>query len=295
MPLFFVHIPKTAGTSFRLGAEDFFGDDRIVYDYGKGSNVTAPLVRAALYENVSDFWSFRRACEQQAAAMVGGHVNASRFVSLFGTGQTITFLRDPLQRMASEYAHSVRHLNYKGSFRDFYTQPAMHNRQSKVLSGVEVEAIGFLGLTERYADSIEMLNRHFGIGIPPRKDNRGKRSLDSVHRLSAEETAELKKLNERDIALYQRATALFEARYGLFREGHPGPDARRVERQPQRVGGWARWAAERDAPVGVEVWINGKAVEQVGAVSPRPNLCRLLPPRGGYVGFQLPVKLAPGD
>src|SRR5690606_18237349 len=157
--------------------------------------VTAPLVSDLLYQEVPDFWGFRRQCERSQAAMVGGHVNADRFVSLFGIGHTLTFLREPLPRIASDYAHFVRHYNYKGSFRDFYSRPVMQNRQSRFLQGVDLEAVGLLGLTERYGESLELLNAHFGTAIPLRQDNRGTGSLAPLDALSAEERAELTQLN----------------------------------------------------------------------------------------------------
>ncbi len=70
--IFFVHIPKTAGTSFRLGAESYFGRERIVYDYGKGSPASTPVVVDTLYAEPKDFWGFKSACAQQGASMVGG-------------------------------------------------------------------------------------------------------------------------------------------------------------------------------------------------------------------------------
>src|SRR5690625_2882610 len=171
----------------------------------------------------------------------------------------------------------------------------MQNRQSKFLHGVDLEAIGFIGLTECYDKSIEMLNRRFGVDIPLRRDNRGKRSLDAVRALSLQERAELEQLNERDIALYKRAAALFEARRRAFQDDDPWAHARLVDVGPQRVAGWAWWAGEGDEPVKVEVLVNDEAVGQEPAVHLRPNLSRLLPPRGGYVGFHLPLKLSPGD
>lgn len=295
MPLFFVHIPKTAGTSFRLGTEQFFKKTYIAYDYGKGSAETSDIVQNYLYRSPADFWQFGQACLRQETAMVGGHVNAGRFVSLFGVGQTLTFIRDPLQRMASEYAHFVRHYGYRGSFHDFYSRPGMHNRQSKILHGVDLEAIGFVGLTERYAESLKMLNAHFGIDISQREDNRGKKSLEAVHEISAEDEAEFKHLNKQDIALYQRTVELFDARYRWFQEGTPWAHARLVEAGVQRVAGWAWWAEQGDDPVQVEIWVNGECLDTVSAVELRPGLCRLRPPRGGYIGFHLPVKLSPGD
>lgn len=295
MPLFFVHIPKTAGTSFRLAAEQLFSKARIVYDYGKASNETSSLMLQSVYAERPDFWALRQSCERQRAALVGGHVNVGRFVSLFGVGKTLTFLRDPLQRMASEYAHFVRNYGYKGSFHDFYSRPIMHNRQSKMLHGVDLEAMGFVGLTERYAQSLEVLNARYDVDMPRREDNRGKQSLDAVHDIDAEDVTEMKRLNKRDIALYKRTVALFEQRYRLYQEQKPWAHARLVEVKPERIAGWAWWAGQDDAPVAVEVWVNDERIGNVDAVDMRPGLCRLQPPRGGYVGFQLPVKLKPGD
>lgn len=295
MPLFFIHVPKTAGTSFRLGAEQSFVNSKIIYDYGKASSETSAIVQQWLYQQTADFWQFGQVLHDAQAALLGGHVNINRFVSLLGAGNSVTFLREPLQRMASEYAHFVRHYEYKGSFHDFYSRPVMHNRQSKILHGVDVEAVGFVGLTERYADSLDLLNARYGIEILQREDNRGKKSLDAVHEISAEDEAELKQLNKRDIRLYEQAVALFDQRYTMHQDGKPWAHARLVEVKPGRIAGWAWWAGESDDPVTVEVWANGKHLDSVTAVELRPGLCRLLPPRGGYVGFHLPVKLQSGD
>lgn len=294
-PLFFVHIPKTAGTSFRLGAERYFGTERITYDYGNSSSATSDLVKDFLYGDVADFWGFAEQCRQQAVAMVGGHVNIGRFVSLFGINSTVTFLRDPLQRMASEYSHFVRHYAYKGDFRDFYSRPVMHNRQSKILHGVSSEAIGMIGITERYAESLELLNAHYGIDIPHREDNQGKARLDAAHELSEEDISELTRLNARDIALYEHSIRLFDTRMALFRDSLPYAHAHLVEANAQRIAGWAWWACGDDSPVEVEVWVNDQLRDKVAATELRPGLCRFMVPRGGYIGFHLPLKLESGD
>lgn len=82
MSLFFVHIPKTAGTSFRQGAEKYFSSERIVYDYGANSKVTSPLAKEFLHADQPDFWQFRQALDNPA--MISGHVPITRFVSLWG-------------------------------------------------------------------------------------------------------------------------------------------------------------------------------------------------------------------
>lgn len=293
MSLFFVHIPKTAGTSFRKGAEKYFTPERIVYDYGPNAKATSPFVKESLHVDQPDFWQFRQALDNPA--MIVGHVPIVRFVSLWGAGNTISFLREPLQRIASEYEHFVRNMDYKGSFKEFYLEPGMRNRQRRALYGVNLEAIGFIGLTERYAESLEMLNDRFATRIPEREDNQGKPRLEDEYEFDEEDLVELRKLNRRDIELYHYASALFDSRYEMFKSNQPWAHACLVEATTESVSGWAWWADERDAPLEVELLVNGELASTVRAVEFRQELCRLLPPRGGYVGFNLPVKLSPLD
>ncbi|WP_417863527.1 hypothetical protein [Vreelandella venusta] len=295
MPFFFLHIPKTAGTSFRLGAEAYFSKERIVYDYGANSKTTSPLVKESLHVDQPDFWQFKKAFLANNPAMICGHVPVARFVSLIGVERTITFLREPLQRIASEYGHFVRNMDYKGSFKEFYSSPAMINRQRRGLNGVNPEAVGFLGLTERYTESLEILNDSFATDIAERKDNLGNRIPLAEHKLDQDDIDELTRLNKRDIMLYKHACALFDARYAMFKLNQPWAHARLVEANTKRISGWAWWANGSDEPVDIELWVKGEHTTTLRAVEMRKELCRLLPPRGGYVGFHLPVKLLPGD
>ena len=48
-PIYFVHIPKTAGTSFRKASETFFGLRHVVYDYADDSNETSPFILDIVY------------------------------------------------------------------------------------------------------------------------------------------------------------------------------------------------------------------------------------------------------
>jgi hypothetical protein len=54
-------------------------------------------------------------------------------------------------------------------------------------------------------------------------------------------------------------------------------------------------AGSGDDSVAVDITVNGQPQGRVVARDFAANLCRLSPPRGGYVGFHLPLKLTPGD
>ena len=45
----FVHIPKTAGTSFRLGADQYFGEKMVCRDYGPKAPETSEDEQSIYY------------------------------------------------------------------------------------------------------------------------------------------------------------------------------------------------------------------------------------------------------
>jgi len=94
----FVHVPKTAGTSFRTAMEDSFGLEAMAFDYGPDSPKTSPLVRDLVYreDNPERLWS-----ELQAGGVriLSGHVRAERYVRYCDPENIMVFLRDPIQRL----------------------------------------------------------------------------------------------------------------------------------------------------------------------------------------------------
>lgn len=291
----FVHIPKTAGTSFRLAAADAIGPDSIEYDYGEDAPQTTDLVRRHVYGD-QDFWSFYKACERNGVRMVAGHMNCDRYVAGFGTASIVTFVREPIQRIASEYQHSVRHKKFPGTFRDFYTQPKMQNRLTRVFSKVPVWAAGFIGITERYNESLQLLNSLTGLGLVSKQENVGKRELHQQHQIGDAELSELRNLNARDLKNYRRCLDIFEQRLILSERGLAFTHGRLGQITPQKISGSAWWSGERrDEPVMIEILVNGRVEGRASATSFRPRLRSISVPRGGYVGFQLSIPLTDGD
>lgn len=295
MPLFFIHIPKTAGTSFRLGSEEVFGKSSIAYDYGLESNKTSSEILSNIYSESPDYWRFYQYLSRCKIQILGGHVDAAKYAYLIGSRKTITFLRDPLQRTASEYAHKVRHHGYKGTFYDFYMRPQMHNRQSKILHGVHLESFGFVGITEHYSKSITVFNKQFNSNVPQREDNQGRRNLGILHEISHEDRKNLEVINKKDIMLYKNASNLLQQRFMFYENSLPWAHARVMECNTKHLAGWAWYSRNSDVPVDIEVWVNDVYFTTIMASAFRPGLLRLLPPRGGYVGFHLSVEFACND
>jgi len=89
--LYFVHIAKTAGTSFKLILHHYFPEHLIA------KNVTE-----------ADFIKNRSIANEGNYLLYYGHCNHDFHKLLPGTNKIITFLRDPVQRVISNFEHIQR-------------------------------------------------------------------------------------------------------------------------------------------------------------------------------------------
>lgn len=281
----FVHIPKTAGTSFRLGAEQVFDRKRIAYDYNHKSKETSDAVEQHIYGDIKDPWQLFQDLKQQQVAMIAGHVRADKYTPLCGVNNAITFVREPLQRLASEYHHFVRHHGFKGGFDEFYNLPRMQDRMHKMLAGVPLEAFGLVGVTERYSDSLALIHKRFSVQIPDREDNLGNERVGNPHDIPKEQRDILINLNKKDIALFRKADRLLEERLKLFKAGKPWVHGQVTHSKKNKISGWA-WYEASDEPVKLSLSVGGDYVGEASATMFWPSLARYAPPRGSFVGFE---------
>ena len=149
----FIHIPKTAGTSFRLGLEAAFDNDSVCKDYSESSDETSDEVLENIYRK-KDFYAFHQEFKKKGYRFLSGHFGVKKYIHLFGAENSITFLRDPVKRIVSEYNHFAHYHGYEKDFQSFYSDKRFVNKQLNIFSGVPWPLVGFIGLTERYSESL---------------------------------------------------------------------------------------------------------------------------------------------
>lgn len=202
----FIHIPKTAGTSFRIGMDSKFQSKNVLRDYG------------TLYPSLSDLKSGNSSMagnllflmRENGIQFFTGHFHAAKYIDTFQNNvRWCTFFRDPIQRVVSEYNHLVRHNKYSDSFKTFYRQPNQQNKQFNLTRGIDLETFYFFGLTEEYEKSIQLFNKLSGMNLPVLKLNLGKEDVNGVYDMEVGVKEELIELNSKDIELYAKAKEKF--------------------------------------------------------------------------------------
>lgn len=160
---FFVHIPKTAGTSFREALERN-ELAHVLHDYGKGDpNSDADLMAIDYKELTPEHGIFR----PEKYNFICGHVSYRKYAHCVTPDSVVSIVRNPIERLVSEFQHSKRHDGFTGGFTDFYTNPAydsfVQDKQSKMLKGLELSPGPMIGLTSHYKYFVELYSSKLGL------------------------------------------------------------------------------------------------------------------------------------
>ncbi|WP_237064722.1 sulfotransferase family 2 domain-containing protein [Microbulbifer guangxiensis] len=208
-PRLFLHIPKTAGTSFRESLRLSVGDLNIIKDYPKQRGHEKSLPYRFLTK-IDDPSTLKQHLSKYRSAWVSGHVRYSRYCQVIPPENTFTFVRHPVDRLVSLYKHRCRHMGLKLSFEEFIDQEAVHNTQSKYLPLDLLHQFAFVGLTEEYAKSLEYLNWKFDLNLSEVKRNEA--PIEQQVELDTDILNKIRQKNSEDLALYDAAQELFRKR-----------------------------------------------------------------------------------
>lgn len=207
-----VHIPKTAGTSFRKAAELYYGFDNVAYDY-PNKDISIPVLFRWRKEK-SDF-SAHQVFDwllEKRPVFITGHFGALKYLNFLPDAKCIAFFRDPFQRVISEYLHFKRHYNYINNFETFIEKSVVQNVQYNFLKGIALEDFFFIGLTENYPRSLEIINQKLGTSFKLFRENRNRKNVSLPYSDSNFECIRTKfsNLNQKDLAIHEKLLQMWK-------------------------------------------------------------------------------------
>jgi len=283
--LFFVHIPKTAGSSFRTAFENV---EHTYKDYGKGSKSTSNEVQLYAYGN-NDLYTLKTIFCDNQDAWITGHVNLSKYINFVPVTNTITFVRKPLDQILSHYNHYVKHHGYDGDLADFLDKPLSKNLQSRNLNFMPLGLIGCVGLTEFYDQSLDIINQQYNLKLEVKKVNVNKTKHFKKSTLDEKLNDKFIKNNKLDLAMYEEAEFLHLQRLSLLKRNQPWTYGFAEINQHGALYGCA-FQLNYDGPISLSIYLNGVIWKELTAKGffngfPKANF-----PRDRYVGFHLPLQ-----
>ena len=168
--IIYVHVPKTGGTSLRMAAAEHFGEEAMLYDYGPEAPRTSPIVRELFYEagepqRLADW------IRDHHVEFISGHFRLDRYPALLPEAELITWVRDPVERVRSQYQHRSRFLGEKSPIHRFVEKKRWTNIMTRQ-TGTDASRFKVIGVLERHEESIAALNTHLGLALTSRHDNR---------------------------------------------------------------------------------------------------------------------------
>jgi len=212
LPLLFVHVPKTAGTSFIHSLEKQFGPGALAYDYGLKSAKTSSIAQQHTYQN-PDPEAFYQSVVDSGTRVLCGHFPVEKYVAQFGARNTMIILRDPMQRLVSEFLHSTRKNECPLEFPKYYRDEYYINRQWDFAGGIPLNDFGFIGITEHYQDSIALANRSFDMSLQVEKLGMLRPTVEFVYELDPAMEEEIRSLYAKDFQLYEEGLEIFRKRH----------------------------------------------------------------------------------
>ncbi len=283
-PLLFVHLPKTAGSSLNQSASDCFGSDRTERDYGSEREYSTKLVRHYIHNSDTiDQYGFHTAFLAEGKKWLAGHFDAERYIHLFGAEQAISFVRDPVERVISEYFYLVRKHGLERSFEEFYKAPEETNKQFRMIGQIPWQAFHLVGTQEKYSECIRLLAKNLSL---PLEENRTNVSpSDEENSIDDATRADIAHWNARDILFVEEVRAYLEKQFEAEKNRQPFCYHDVGFEAGKHAIGWAFYGENNDA-VTIGLSVDGVLKKSVKASEHRPVLQRLLTPRKGHNGFR---------
>lgn len=288
--LFFIHIPKTAGTSLRVSLQNALGETCIHADYGVDAPQTSEAVKTWLLSEQADPYRFLQVPNLK---VLTGHVSARKYASMFAVSNIFTLVREPIERVISEYHHFQRHHDFQGSLLDFAEQSHKQNTLQRYLRGVPWQAMGYVGTSANFQQVTDDLAHIYNLALEPQVLNA--KPQEQNESVPKEVMSKLIELNENDIELYKRIDEAMQWRQHCKEQHLEYVHGRtRFNREKKVLSGFAFYHPSEDIESAVQLIVRlldseGAMIDtiELDACKFEQPLSPFNPPRRGYVGFQI--------
>jgi hypothetical protein len=153
---------------------------------------------------------------------VHGHYQTDALTGRFPAARLITWVREPVERVASSYYHRLREPDWqhpvchelhtkKLSLAAYSALPLVRNEMTRFFGSKSPADFAFIGLVERYDESFRQLGALLGLRpVPPRRDNVNPDKATPEYAIDPGIRREIEQLNEEDVILYQKCVALVD-------------------------------------------------------------------------------------
>ena len=213
-----IHIPKTAGTSFRNVLKSAYGRKRVVRFDIRRKKIEMEKKR------------FKGSKLPSNVRVIHGHFRYKDLIELVEIDASIpviTWMRNPVDRVISNYFYlsgvlaSELNEEKKGlnilakmqrSLIEYARNEISRNRMYKFLDGMPPEKFHFIGIQEHYKEDLTDMMKHLGI---KKYHDFHVNVTDKKREVSEEALKEIKALNSLDVALYEEALRLRNLRKGI--------------------------------------------------------------------------------
>jgi hypothetical protein len=203
-----VHIPKTAGKSFKKSLEQEY-KEKLAYDYRDNP------ARQGLKDKIKRLVSLVYPNITNETKIIHGHMNPDKYRKIYPNAEYVVFLRDPLATLDSYYhytrekrssEHPIHRLINKISFERFLMTDFAQNYYRLFLGDRSLEGFNFVGITENYGQSIGIFNAMYGTALNVYQENVRSMRFDKLH----EKYKDLLCYHDDNYDIYKRAVRINE-------------------------------------------------------------------------------------